>query len=32
MSEQLRLDFAHPFTEQYGHRGVRVHFSIGQMF
>ena len=28
----LRLDVAHPFSEQYGRRGVRVHFSIGQMF
>ena len=28
----LRLDFAHPFNDQYGRHGVRVHFSIGQMF
>jgi outer membrane translocation and assembly module TamA len=28
----LRLDFAYPFSSQYGQSGVRIHFSIGQMF
>jgi len=28
----LRLDLAYPFSEQYGQHGIRVHFSIGQMF
>jgi outer membrane protein insertion porin family len=28
----LRLDFAYPFSERYGQRGLRLHFSIGQMF
>ena len=28
----LRLDVAHPFSNEYGRRGLRVHFSIGQMF
>jgi outer membrane protein insertion porin family len=28
----LRLDFAHPFSPEYGRHGVRIHFSIGQMF
>jgi outer membrane protein assembly factor BamA len=28
----LRLDFAHPFSDAYGRHGLRVHFSIGQMF
>jgi outer membrane protein assembly factor BamA len=28
----LRLDFAFPLTTKYGHSGLRVHFSIGQMF
>ncbi len=28
----LRLDFGYPFSNDYGRRSVRVHFSIGQMF
>jgi outer membrane protein assembly factor BamA len=28
----FRLDVAYAFSEAYGKRGVRVHFSIGQMF
>ena len=28
----FRLDVAYPFSDEYGQRGVRVHFSIGQMF
>jgi outer membrane protein assembly factor BamA len=28
----FRLDVAYPFSDAYGQRGVRVHFSIGQMF
>ncbi len=28
----LRLDVAYPFSNEYGREGVRVHFSIGQMF
>ena len=28
----LRLDFAHPFSNEFGKHGIRVHFSIGQMF
>jgi len=28
----LRLDFAYPFSSQYGQSGLRIHFSIGQMF
>ncbi len=28
----LRVDFAHPFSDAYGRHGVRVHFSIGQIF
>jgi outer membrane protein assembly factor BamA len=28
----LRLDFAYPFSNQYEQRGIRIHFSIGQMF
>jgi outer membrane protein insertion porin family len=28
----LRLDVAYPFSSEYGQSGVRVHFSIGQMF
>jgi outer membrane protein assembly factor BamA len=28
----FRLDVAHPFRNEYGRDGVRVHFSIGQMF
>jgi outer membrane protein insertion porin family len=28
----LRLDFAYPVSSPYGHSGVRIHFSIGQMF
>jgi len=28
----LRLDFAYPFSSQYGQSGIRIHFSIGQMF
>jgi outer membrane protein assembly factor BamA len=28
----FRLDVAYPFSNDYGQRGVRVHFSIGQMF
>ena len=28
----FRLDVAYPFSNGYGQRGVRVHFSIGQMF
>ena len=28
----LRLDLAYPFSNEYGREGVRVHFSIGQMF
>ncbi|HSG01389.1 MAG TPA: translocation/assembly module TamB domain-containing protein, partial [Vicinamibacterales bacterium] len=28
----LRFDFAYPLTTSYGYRGLRIHFSIGQMF
>lgn len=28
----LRLDVAYPFSNENGQHGVRVHFSIGQMF
>ncbi len=28
----LRLDFAYPFSSQFGQSGLRFHFSIGQMF
>ena len=28
----LRLDVAYPFSNEYERQGVRVHFSIGQMF
>jgi outer membrane protein insertion porin family len=28
----LRLDFAYPFSDAYSSGGIRVHFSIGQMF
>jgi outer membrane protein assembly factor BamA/autotransporter translocation and assembly factor TamB len=28
----FRLDVAYPFSDAYGQHGVRVHFSIGQMF
>jgi outer membrane protein assembly factor BamA len=28
----FRLDVAYPFSDAYGTRNVRVHFSIGQMF
>jgi len=28
----LRLDVAYPISNEYGRNGVRVHFSIGQMF
>jgi len=28
----LRLDFAYPLSDQYGQHGLRIHFSIGQMF
>ena len=28
----FRLDIAYPFSNDYGRSGVRVHFSIGQMF
>jgi outer membrane protein assembly factor BamA/autotransporter translocation and assembly factor TamB len=28
----FRLDVAYPVSNDYGRRGVRVHFSIGQMF
>ena len=28
----FRLDVGYPFSDAYGQRGVRVHFSIGQMF
>ena len=28
----FRLDVAYPFSNAQGQRGVRVHFSIGQMF
>jgi outer membrane protein insertion porin family len=28
----LRLDVAYPISNEYGVNGVRVHFSIGQMF
>ena len=28
----LRLDFAYPFSSEFGHSGLRIHFSIGQMF
>jgi outer membrane protein insertion porin family len=28
----LRLDFGYPFTDAFGHHGLRFHFSIGQMF
>jgi outer membrane protein insertion porin family len=28
----LRLDFAYPFSDAYSRGGMRVHFSIGQMF
>jgi outer membrane protein insertion porin family len=28
----MRLDFAFPFSSEFGHSGLRVHFSFGQMF
>ena len=28
----LRLDVAYPLSSGYERQGVRVHFSIGQMF
>jgi len=28
----LRFDFAYPLTTGFGYRGLRIHFSIGQMF
>ena len=28
----LRLDFAYPFSSEFGQSGLRFHFSIGQMF
>jgi outer membrane protein insertion porin family len=28
----MRLDFAFPFSSEFGHSGLRIHFSIGQMF
>ena len=28
----LRLDFAYPFSSEFGQSGLRIHFSIGQMF
>ena len=28
----LRLDFGYPVTEGFGPSGLRIHFSIGQMF
>jgi outer membrane translocation and assembly module TamA len=28
----LRLDVAYPFSDAYSRGGMRVHFSIGQMF
>ena len=28
----LRLDFGYPLSSEFGHSGVRIHFSIGQMF
>jgi outer membrane protein assembly factor BamA len=28
----LRLDFAYPFSSRFGQSGLRIHFSIGQMF
>ena len=28
----FRLDVAYPFSSVTGQRGVRVHFSIGQIF
>jgi outer membrane protein insertion porin family len=28
----MRLDFAVPLSKQFGYTGLRIHFSIGQMF